>query len=49
MKDIKKNLLLVTLGLGMATIAVASPAMDKEIDAMVKENNKTMPADMGTD
>ena len=47
MKNIKKGLLWVTLGLGMATIAIASPAMDKEIDAMVKENNKTMPADMG--
>lgn len=47
MKNIKKGLLWVTLGLGMATIAAASPAMDKEIDAMVKENNKTMPADMG--
>ena len=47
MKNIKKGLLWVTLGLGMTTIAVASPAMDKEIDAMVKENNQTMPVDMG--
>ena len=47
MKNIKKGLLWVTLGLGMATIAIASPSMDKEIDAMVKENNQTMPVDMG--
>ena len=47
MKNIKKSLLLVISGFGMASIASASPAMDKEIDAMVKENNKTMPTDMG--
>ena len=47
MKNIKKSLLLVISGFGMASIASASPAMDKEIDAMVKENNQTMPVDMG--
>ena len=47
MKNIKKSLLLVILGFGMASIASASPAMEKEIDAMVKENNQTMPVDMG--
>ena len=47
MKNIKKSLLLVVLGFGMASIASASPTMDKEIDAMVKENNQTMPVDMG--
>ena len=47
MKNIKKSLLLVISGFGMASIASASPTMDKEIDAMVKENNQTMPVDMG--
>ena len=47
MQNIKKSLLLVISGFGMASIASASPAMDKEIDAMVKENNQTMPVDMG--
>ena len=47
MKNIQKSTFILLLGLGMSALAVASPALDKEIDTLFKEGSQTLPEDMG--